>query len=632
MYNRLKIDKGLLCKYVKATKVERDIISMKEYMEGLFGRKSSIQRKVIIVYLLMAVLPIIIITFSASIMYYNSILKGAYSLVEQNTRQHEVVVQERMDALKGVLYELLINNECIKLADSINKGDEEDLLVNGAAMETLLRRSVYTYQSIRSAAFVADNGQYVTYSKWYGSMNESIWADPEQREEIYDKINKEQKLSFIASVNLSNTEGRDDYVIMMGYPVKHLKTKEQKGVLVMALDDDVLLFDEGDESRENGKEANGITTVILNGEDRIIAGVQNSYLNKNYNDYLDDEFGNIKRISENRKKIEGTDWTIVNIIDTAVYRKDIYHLVSVVFILMITVTCFFFLVVFFASRKYIGTVQKIAQGIHDYEGIGEDKIDVDVNEKDELYVIVRQFNKMTERVNSLVEMLRQRNEEIKAAAISQKHAEIKALEAQINPHFLFNTLDSINWRAIEHDEVEISDMLGTLGSLLRYSVSNIDMEVVLEAEISWLKKYIFLQRDRFHNSFDCSYDITEEAMEFPIYKMLLQPIIENTILHAFEEVKEGGMIYVKAFVRQDEKLEIRIKDNGCGMENEVVAEITQEIEDNGPLNSKHIGISNVIHRLRIYYQEEAEIIVNSKLSEGSEFILIIPNRQNERRR
>lgn len=287
---------------------------------------------------------------------------------------------------------------------------------------------------------------------------------------------------------------------------------------------------------------------------------------------------------------------------------------------------------FFASRKYIGTVQKIAQGIHDYEGIGEDKIDVDVNEKDELYVIVRQFNKMTERVNSLVEMLRQRNEEIKAAAISQKHAEIKALEAQINPHFLFNTLDSINWRAIEHDEVEISDMLGTLGSLLRYSVSNIDMEVVLEAEISWLKKYIFLQRDRFHDSFDCSYDITEQAMEFPIYKMLLQPIIENTILHAFEEVKEGGMIYVKAFVRQDEKLEIRIKDNGCGMENEVVAEITQEIEEKGPLNSKRIGISNVIHRLRIYYQEEAEIIVNSKLSEGSEFILIIPNRQDERRR
>ncbi|NLL78050.1 MAG: histidine kinase [Clostridiales bacterium] len=600
---------------------------MREYLEVFFGKKSSIQRKFIVVYLLVAVLPIIIITLSASIIYYNSILKGAYSLVEQNARQHEIVVQERMDSLKGVLYELLINNECIKLADSINTGDEDSFLIDGARMEILLRRSVYTYQGIRCAAFIADNGRYVTYSKWYGSMNESIWSDLEQRENIYDKINKEQKLTFNAAVNLSNTEEREDYVIMMGYPVKHLKTKEQKGVLVMALDDDVLLFDESPESQSSEKAANGITTVILNEEDRVIAGVPSSYANKKYGDYLNDEFGDIKRISENRRKIEGTDWTIVNIIDTAVYRRDIYHLVSVVFTLMITVTCFFFLIVFFASRKYIGTIQKIAQGIHDYGGIGEEKINVDMDEKDELYVIVRQFNKMTERVNSLVEMLRQRNEEVKAAAISQKHAEIKALEAQINPHFLFNTLDSINWRAIEHDEEEISDMLGTLGSLLRYSISNIDMEVVLEAEISWLKKYIFLQRDRFHDSFDCEYDITDEAMEFPIYKMLLQPIIENTILHAFEEVKEGGMIYVKAFIRPDGKLEIRIRDNGCGMEEEVVEEIKKEIEDRGPLNSKRIGISNVIHRLRIYYQEEAEISVNSKLSEGSEFIMIIPNRQ-----
>ena len=302
-------------------------------------------------------------------------------------------------------------------------------------------------------------------------------------------------------------------------------------------------------------------------------------------------------------------------------------MVRAVVVLVLTITCIYFSTVFLISRKYIQTIQKIAQGIHNYEGTDAKQINVEMDEKNELYVIVRQFNTMTARVNSLVEKLKQKNEEIKAAAISQKHAEIKALEAQINPHFLFNTLDSINWRAIEHDEEEISNMLGVLGSLLRYSISNIDMEVVLEAEISWLKKYIFLQRDRFQYSFDCEYDITEEAMAFPIYKMLLQPIIENTILHAFEEVKEGGMIYVKAFKRQDGKLEIRIRDNGSGMKGEVLAEIRKEISENGPLNSKSIGISNVIHRLRLYYQEEAEITVNSTWGEGTEFVLVIPERQ-----
>lgn len=168
-------------------------------------------------------------------------------------------------------------------------------------------------------------------------------------------------------------------------------------------------------------------------------------------------------------------------------------------------------------------------------------------------------------------------------------------------------------------------MLGTLGSLLRYSVSNIDMMVVLEAEISWLKKYVFLQRDRFQDSFDCCYEIAEEAMSFPIYKMLLQPIIENTILHAFEEVKEGGLITVRAFVRPDRRLEIHIRDNGCGMSEDVVSSIQAEIGRNGPLNSERIGISNVIHRLRIYYHEEAQIYVNSWLGEGTEFTLVIPD-------
>lgn len=181
-------------------------------------------------------------------------------------------------------------------------------------------------------------------------------------------------------------------------------------------------------------------------------------------------------------------------------------------------------------------------------------------------------------------------------------------------------------RAIENDEEEISDMLATLGSLLRYSVSNIESMVCLEAEISWLKKYVFLQRDRFQNSFDCVYDVTEDAMGFPVYKMLLQPIIENTILHAFENVKEGGMINIEACVRKDGKLEIHIRDNGCGMDTLTLERIRKEIGENGALNSESIGISNVIHRLRIYYQEEADIMVKSKLGSGTEFILVIPRK------
>ncbi|MCI9659029.1 MAG: sensor histidine kinase [Lachnospiraceae bacterium] len=599
---------------------------MTTYIEYIFGKQASIQRKVILVYLLVAVAPIVIITLVISAIYYNSILKSADGLIEQNAVQHEVVVKERMEAYEDVLYDLVSDKDYIELGKLLNSGDERSALVYIEQMERLLERSVYTHDKIRGITFLADTGRYASYSKWYGSSNESIWSDRAVRREIHREVHEKQGLTFIAVVDQSLSDNRDDYVVLMGFPVKNLRSGEQNGVLVMALENNFLLFeDNGGMNRENG-----VTTIICDEKDRILAGVDRAFINRNYKEFLEEEYGNTGKVMEKIRQISGTEWRIINLVDKNVYRRNIYRLVWAVIFLVTVITCIFFLIVYFISRKYIQTIQTIAQGIHDYRGTDSEEIHVDVDEKDELYVIVRQFHRMTARVNSLVETLKQRNEEIKAAAISQKHAEIKALEAQINPHFLFNTLDSINWRAIEHDEEEISNMLGTLGSLLRYSVSNIDMMVVLEAEISWLKKYIFLQRDRFQDSFDCSYEISEEALSFPIYKMLLQPIIENTILHAFEEVKEGGLIQVEAFVRTDGRLEIHVRDNGCGMPEEVLNSIREEIEKNGPLNSERIGISNVIHRLRIYYHEEAQIHVNSRQGEGTEFILVIPDAGIER--
>ena len=383
------------------------------YIAHIFGRESSIQRKVILVYLIVAVLPIMIITLSISAIYYNNLLKSAYGLVEQNAIQHEVVVKERMDVYEDVLYELVSNKEYIELGKKINTEDEKSVLIYRDHMETLLRNSVYTHEGIRGITFLSDNGRYATYSKWYGSTNENIWSDEEARRQIHKKIQENQKLTFIAVVNQSLTEGREDYVILMGFPVKNLRSREQSGVLVIALENQFLLFeDNGKVNRENG-----VVTIIIDEEEKVLAGVENPYINRNYKEYLEEEYGSVKRITEQIRKISGTEWTIVNVIDKDVYRKDIYKLVWAVIILVVVVTCAFFLIVYFVSSKYIQTIQKIAQGIHDYEGTGAKQIHVDVDEKDELYTIVRQFNTMTARVNSLVETLRQRNEEVKAAPL-----------------------------------------------------------------------------------------------------------------------------------------------------------------------------------------------------------------------
>ena len=287
---------------------------MTTYIEYIFGKQASIQRKVILVYLLVAVAPIVIITLVISAIYYNSILKSADGLIEQNAVQHEVVVKERMEAYEDVLYDLVSDKDYIELGKLLNSGDERSALVYIEQMERLLERSVYTHDKIRGITFLADAGRYASYSKWYGSSNESIWSDRAVRREIHREVHEKQGLTFIAVVDQSLSDNRDDYVVLMGFPVKNLRSGEQNGVLVMALENNFLLFeDNGGMNRENG-----VTTIICDEKDRILAGVDRAFINRNYKEFLEEEYGNTGKVMEKIRQISGTEWRIINLVDKKV--------------------------------------------------------------------------------------------------------------------------------------------------------------------------------------------------------------------------------------------------------------------------------------------------------------------------
>lgn len=594
---------------------------MKWITKRLFDGTLPLRKKLIIVYLLAAVLPILIITIMISAIYYRSILENAYTLIEQNNQMNEILVHKQLDDYHEVLYELVVDQDYINMAEKINEAEENQRIVAENSMKQMMQSSIYAYSDVRSIAFLADNSRYVSCSKWYGNIYDSKWSDPQICENIRTKIEDTGEITFIAPFNLSTNINVRDYVVLIGFPVRNLHTKEQYGVFVIALDNSFLM-----PGYDNDKdESDTVTTVIVDQDNIILSCEDGTYIDHTLDYFKSQVFRKNDDVVFMDYEISGTQWKIVNLIRRSVYRKEIFGMLSVVIFLIIVITCFFCVIVIYYTNGYIRNIQKIAEGIRNYGKTPEAGINIAMDEKDELYQIVRQFRSMTVRITSLIEELQQKNRDIQEASRRQKHAEIKALEAQINPHFLYNTLDSINWRAIENDEEEISNMLGTLGSLLRYSVSNIDMVVLMRAEIEWLGKYIYLQRDRFNNSFDCQYDFPKEVLNFPIYKMLLQPIVENVILHAFEDTRSGGMIYFKADIMEDGRLRISIRDNGSGMSPETLEEIRQEIREKSALNSKSIGISNVINRLWIYYHDRAELYVNSVLGQGSEFILIIPD-------
>ena len=198
----------------------------------------------------------------------------------------------------------------------------------------------------------------------------------------------------------------------------------------------------------------------------------------------------------------------------------------------------------------------------------------------------------------------------------QRKYELRALEAQINPHFIYNTLDCINWIAIEKNEDEISFMLKNLAEIMRYSTSSIETKVTIKTELDYITKYLKLQKVRFNDRFDYTVEISEKVREFEIYKLLFQPFIENAILHGINGLTRQGMIKLAIRETEDNAIFFFIRDNGVGIDESILRPILNHIEDEE--SDSGIGIRNAYNRMRIYFGSRFhDFIIDSKMDEGT---------------
>ena len=228
--------------------------------------------------------------------------------------------------------------------------------------------------------------------------------------------------------------------------------------------------------------------------------------------------------------------------------------------------------------------------------------------------IEKEFNKMVIYIRSQVELGQEASKE-------QKRAQATTLEAQIAPHFLYNALDMINWKAIENEQYEISEMLGMLGDILRYSVKNIDDMTTLRTEFQWLEHYVWLGNVELSRKTKLKLQVPEELMELQIHKLLLQPFIENALKYAFLKKGSDDVLMVGVGLAGGQ-IHITIEDNGRGIEEGLLRKLNDETADMG----EHVGISNVRKRLKLYYGEDAVVYFESLLNSYTRIHLFIPVR------
>lgn len=254
-------------------------------------------------------------------------------------------------------------------------------------------------------------------------------------------------------------------------------------------------------------------------------------------------------------------------------------------------------------KKLLNAIKQLGVGNFDL------KIDLASKPRDEFGVVLTKFNEMNEKVRTLI----QENYEAK---IREKEAEVTALTAQLNPHFLYNTLNIMNWMAIDKDQKELSKMLVSLSNMLHYTTQNFEETGTLQQELDWLYNYIFIMGERFKGKFRVEYEIQDELYPYRVPRLFLQPIVENAIIHGFGSITEGGLIRIAGEIRDGER-RFRVVDNGRGMDAATARKVMAP-------DSRHVGLKNVNTRIQLLYGKEFGLRFNTEIANGTEVIVNLP--------
>ncbi|WP_100407302.1 sensor histidine kinase [Bacillus solitudinis] len=266
-------------------------------------------------------------------------------------------------------------------------------------------------------------------------------------------------------------------------------------------------------------------------------------------------------------------------------------------------------------HRLTGAAREIASG--NLEGL-----DIHSGRKDELGFLTKTFNQMRKDLHYLVRQIKDKSEQEKLI----KEMELKSLQSQINPHFLFNTLNTIAKTAYIEGSERIYMLITSIAKLLRYNLSQIDKPVTLADEINIVKEYFFIQKARFDNRVDFTIQVDENCLLQKIPILTLQPLVENAFIHGIEPYEQEGKIEIEGFMK-DNTFYLRIKDNGIGMDEAVsrilMANPTERLVKSSG-HSTGIGLNNVIRRLQMFYQHDDILRIHSIKGEGTMIELKLP--------
>lgn len=330
---------------------------------------------------------------------------------------------------------------------------------------------------------------------------------------------------------------------------------------------------------------------------------------------------NNKKILLTYSTIEQTSWKVAYIVSFNDVLNGIRKIIPVT--LLVTICCLIVSMIIALLISYILTspIKKLLSSMKRVK-TGNFKEKVNLKYMDEIGLLGLEYNDMIDNINNLID-------KVYKLQISEREAELKALQAQINPHFLYNTLDSIYWRAQKSKEKDISEMIYALSKLFRLTLNRGNEFTEVQNEKDFIENYLILQKKRFQNKLKYKIEISDKMLRYKIPKLILQPFVENSIIHGTEEDTDKSSIEIYGYIEED-KIKFIIQDNGGGIEESILKGLL-ESKSNQKNFDQHNGyaIKNVRERLSLYYNGDYSLNITSGINKGTRVEIVIPTEVQE---
>lgn len=590
-------------------------------------KNSSMQQKLIVSYFVLIFFPLVIVGIFAYSTAASSIKSEASRYISELLQQvndnidNSIAEIDRMTSIIGSdpdVQKVLQKDKARSVSEIISDDETVSSKINAATnlrpfIEGLFIFSyngeVYRYKGANNSI----NPDYIfTRTRWFSAMKnlsqKKILLPTHLQDEVIGEGMPKKVFSYIKEIN-------------------DIDTRKPIGTILIDMDPDVFKNILDNLNIRKYQELlvvdNNKTILYHTQEEYISTQFRSTYISK----LLKQKKGTMVENINNQPVLitfstsSVTNWTVISIIPIQILYRKITNLEYVIIITILLCMLLAFFLAVLLSRNITRPISELRALMKKAES-GQFDVSIPVRTNDEIGELSLSFNHMLSRIKELIM-------KVYKAEILRKEAELNALQAQINPHFLYNTLQIMDVIAEKEGVKVISTVCQSLSRIFRYCINRGKEIVPLSSEIEHMKNYILIQKLRFGNKFDIIYNIEEELYNYQVIKLTLQPLVENALFHGVENKKGQCTIEVSA-KKIENTILLTVEDTGAGMDerqlealNNSLSEEIVHAEIHG-YSQSGIGIKNVNARIKLYFGESYGVSIDSKLNVGTAVKVALP--------